>query len=710
MPYAKTRSGLFGLALALFCQVCLARPIVHHDLQVSLHPSGGALAVQDTITLPERTSAVEFLLHANLEPEPAPGVTLTPIEYIEKGFPVPVRRYRARLAPPGNRFGLRYEGVIRHSLEQISKDYAGDLSQTPGLILPEGVFLSAASHWFPIIGNERLTFSLRPTLPEGWRLVSQGRALDGGWEEQSPQDDIYLVAAPYRVYRRPGPIAEALVYLRDADEPMAQRYLEATERYLDLYSRLLGPYPYAKFALVENFWESGYGMPSFTLLGPTVIRLPFIIHTSYPHEILHNWWGNGVYVDYTSGNWSEGLTSYLADHLLREQRGKGADYRRATLQRYADSVGQQEEFPLTAFRGRHGQASQAIGYGKTMMFFHMLRRQLGDRVFLEGLRRFYRDNLFRSAGFGELRQAFEAVSGQDLSGQFRQWTTRTGAPALQLGEVRVEEAPAGFRLSAVLRQTQPGPAFRLQVPILIQLAGERQPLRHLLGMTGKQARLELDLGARPLRIKVDPQFELFRRLDPSEIPSSLGQLFGSEEVVIVLPEGAPPELKSAYRKLAEGWARRAPGLKILWDRQLDGLPPGRAIWLFGMENRLRGRFLEAAAGKPFSLGEDEMKIGGRTFPRTGHSLVLTSANPAAPGQTLGWLAAHSAAAIPRLGRKLPHYQKYSYLVFAGDEAGNILKSRWPLADSALNITLPAGAGRPDLELPRQPALTDILSN
>ena len=84
---------------------------------------------------------------------------------------------------------------------------------------------------------------------------------------------------------------------------------------------------------MENFWETGYGMPSFTLLGQQVIRFPFILHSSYPHEILHNWWGNGVFVDYAGGNWCEGLTAYLADHLIAEQRGQGAEHRRAILQR-----------------------------------------------------------------------------------------------------------------------------------------------------------------------------------------------------------------------------------------------------------------------------------------------------------------------------------------------------------------------------------------
>ena len=74
-----------------------------------------------------------------------------------------------------------------------------------------------------------------------------------GWKETSPQDDIYIIAAPYQIYQRKTPIAEAMVYLRSKDPTTASHYLDATEHYLALYSKLLGPYPYSKFALVENF-------------------------------------------------------------------------------------------------------------------------------------------------------------------------------------------------------------------------------------------------------------------------------------------------------------------------------------------------------------------------------------------------------------------------------------------------------------------------
>ncbi len=196
---------------------------------------------------------------------------------------------------------------------------------------------------------------------------------------------------------------------------MAGKYLAATAQYLEMYRQLIGPYPYRKFALVENFWETGYGMPTFTLLGREIIRFPFIINSSYPHEILHNWWGNSVFVDYESGNWCEGLTAYLADHLIAEQRGTGDEYRRSTLQKYRDYVKDGRDFPLTAFRSRESASTEAVGYGKALMAYHMLRLSVGDDAFRKGIARFYRDFKGKRASFADFQKTMEAVGGRDFT-------------------------------------------------------------------------------------------------------------------------------------------------------------------------------------------------------------------------------------------------------------------------------------------------------
>jgi aminopeptidase N len=670
-------------------QLAADAALVAHDIEARIDPDAGTLQVRDTLTFPDGRGQWLLLLHAGMEPEVTSGnARIDAAERLEH-----LTGYRLRITAPGP-VTLAYGGTIRHAREQIAEGMGRAREWSRGTIAPEGVFLDGNSGWYPRIPDSLQTFKLAVTLPEGWTAVSQGEgpgdAASGlsTWREDHPQDDIYLIAAPFERYverAQAGDTAfEAQVYLREADPALAQRYLDATETYINLYSELIGDYPFAKFALVENSWETGYGMPSFTLLGPQVIRLPFIIHTSYPHEILHNWWGNGVYVDYPAGNWAEGLTTYLADHLLRERAGEGWLYRREMLKGYADYVRDGSDFPVVAFRGRHGSASQAIGYGKSAMLFHMLRRQLGDEAFKAGLARAWTDNRFRVADFDDLRRAFEAASGHDLEDFFQTWTTRTGAPRLRLAEVAVdaagEGAVPGFVLTGRIEQTQGGEPFPMRVPVLVhQETGD--PVSLVVELAGARADFRVTLPSRPVRAAVDPWVDVFRELLPGETPVALSNLFGSELGIMVLPAGAPEAFKDGYRRLAEAWKTGHPGWEIRWDDTLTSLPEDRAVWLMGWENRWLDRFAQLVRGaalepekRRLRLGDEDGLDGAQVSP------VLTAWRDRQP---LGWIAASDPAALPGLARKLPHYGKYSYLVFSGRAPDNQAKGQWPSGDSEL---------------------------
>ncbi|AGA90266.1 hypothetical protein Thimo_1476 [Thioflavicoccus mobilis 8321] len=686
---------------SLLCSVLLfwlapatATTLIDHQIQAKIAPSAGRLEATDRITLPAGRTSWTFYLDANLSPEVVEGAaSLTPIA--REFHLIRWRLERDSTAPRSAPVTLAYTGAIRHGLEDLHEGMGRARQWSLGTISGDGAFLDGQSGWYPTsvagAANELLTFDLEVTLPPDWLAVAQGagpqiaETADGvrvSWHERHPQDEIHLIAAPFERYSRRTPIAEAQVYLRTPDKALAERYLDATADYLALYDHLIGPYPYAKFALVENFWESGYGMPSFTLLGPRVLRLPFIIHTSYPHEILHNWWGNGVYVDYASGNWSEGLTTYLSDHLLREQQGKGADYRRDALKGYMDYVDRARDFPLREFRGRHGSASQAIGYGKTMMMVHMLRRELGDATFIAGLRRFYANNRFRVASFADLRDAFAKVSGRDLDGFFQQWIERTGAPTLALRDVQVDNEADGFHLRGELIQTQDSAPFALAVPLLVHDA-DGVPIERTLAMTGRRAAFDIALPTRPVRLAVDPSFDLFRRLVPGEAPVTLSALLGASRGLILLPADADRTLAAAYRRLAEAWQRGQPGWQVEMDANLQALPSDRPVWLLGWENR----FLAGAAdGADVTLdpAARHARLAGGAQARAGEGLAMTLSQGERP---IGWLAASDARTIEALARKVPHYGRYSYLVFARGSAENLLKGQWPAGETALTVWL-----------------------
>ncbi len=702
----------------LLFPVSLAAATVHHQLDVALEPEEHSLRVTDRISWTEEITGdrlkLVFDLHAGLKPRVlAPPASLSLVRRLNG--PVPIERYRLKLPAGYRHFTLAYGGRIHHALSTAAEGRGRVQRHTPGLISPEGVYLNGNSYWFPRFGNAPISFTMKVDLPEAWASVSQGSpgtAANGRsedlntWKEIHPQDDIYLLANRFHVYRQRTPNAQALVYLRQPDPELSNKYLGATAHYLDLYSRLLGPYPYGKFALVENFWETGYGMPSFTLLGPRVIRLPFILHSSYPHEILHNWWGNGVYVDYPSGNWSEGLTAYLADHLVQEERGRGANYRRSALQKYADYVAETGDFPLTEFRSRHGEVSQAVGYNKTLMFFHMLRQRLGDKTFLEGLRHFYADNRFRPAAYTDLLAAFEAVSGEPLEDMFRQWTERVGAPSLSVRDVRVSKSQDQFRLQGTLHQVQGAPYYALAVPLVIQLEATPEVREVTLEMQAHELAFELMLPSRPVRLMVDPRFDLFRRLDRGEIPASLGQLFGAEKLLFVLPASAPKPMREAYGRMASRWG--ASEEDMVWDHELTKLPLDRSLWILGWENRHRPAVAAQLNTQGANLSELEVRLPDRTLSGQSHTVVLTMSHPDTSQHAMGWLGAHDLAAVPGLVRKLPHYGKYSYLAFSGSAPTNVLKGQWTVQNSPLAIRLTAEQ-IPPLRVPLRPPLTAAIA-
>ena len=725
------KTGLLSVALFFSAfSVHAQDTVVHHELTVRIGPSTAQLDVTDTISIPEGMSVkgLTFSLHEGLSPKSlTAGVSVEPIgeqaAVADKGMDQEdhssvIRQTQYRLVvdkvPEQRQLTLHYHGKIHHPVTQIEQEYARGFSQSPGLIDEQGVYLAGATHWVPSFGEEYLTYRMTVRSPAGWKTVSQGRrstSLDdeGGhvdtWEVDTPTEEIFVIAAEFVEYEYAVGNILAMAFLRGKDDGLANKYLETTAQYMEMYQDLLGPYPYSKFALVENFWETGYGMPSFTLLGPQVIRFPFILHSSYPHELLHNWWGNGVFVDFSTGNWCEGLTTYMADHLIAEQRGTGDDYRRSTLQGYTDYVTEDNEFPLREFVSRSNASSSSIGYGKTAMIWDMLRADVGDVAFKQAFQKFYRDNKFRRAGFDDIRLAFEAVTGRDLAAFFDQWVNRTGAPELSIGSVRSDATPDGFAVQLRLKQEQPGEAYALRVPVVVYTATEA--LTEMVTMNGKDQEFTIPVSGEPLRVAVDPQFNLMRRLDYREIPPSMSKMFGATRTLMLLPSGAGADELARYEALADIWkGGQGEAFEVRMDADVEELPADRSIWVLGLNNRWRSAVETGLQVYDAEIGDASVRFGTETGDPASNSLVVVLRHPGNADLAMTWVTVHDQAAVAGLARKLPHYGKYSYLGFTGAEPTNVLKGQWPAVGSPLVADLvDAPQDLPALE--ERPALATL---
>jgi hypothetical protein len=677
-------------------------PLIHHDLKVVLYPKDHRFSAEDTVRVPEHLlPEFRFYLHKGLNPSSLTQGSSIVAETEERHDNI-FESYRVKLPSGVNKFMMRYSGIINHPIQQYGKEQARGFSQTTGIISEEGVYLAGSSFWYPVFNESFISFNLQIEMPPDWDAVSQGGRTNHvkeksvtkvQWDSPEPQEEIFIAAARFNEYVKSAGNVLAMVFLRTPDKGLAGKYVDATIRYINMYDKLIGPYPYKKFALIENFWETGFGMPSFTLLGPKVIRFPFIITSSYPHEILHNWWGNSVFPDYGKGNWSEGLTAYLSDHLFREQQGEGTEYRQTTLQKYTDYVLGGRDFPLTEFRSRHSSSSEAIGYGKSLMFFHMLRLQLGDKTFIEGLREFYRKNKFRFADFPDIRDSFEQVSGKDLKSEFDQWIMRTGAPELKIKKADAHKEHDAYALAVVIEQVQQGTPFSLLIPVAVTMEGQEKAYQTVLVMNEKRIEKTLSLPSRPLRIDVDPEFDLFRRLARNEIPPAITQALGSKKMLIILPSSADTSMLQAYREFAGVLRSSGPDeVEVKLDSEIKHLPSDRTVTILGRKNKFFQMAVSALSGYEVSIDKEGMRIGKTEIPFRNHSVVLTAWNPENRDVAMLFIDSDIPEALSGLARKLPHYHKYSYLGFEGAEPTNIVKGRWPVLNSPMTFFIPEEGG------------------
>jgi aminopeptidase N len=639
---------------------------VHHELDVQVDPAQRALQASDRITLSGEGIAQVRLARAF-------AVTAASVD----GVPLPAPAaadgdwvWRIGLRPGrSTRVHLQYAGTLQPVPET---DHRGTLERLPPMSDARGTYLPAGSGWHPEVDEVAFTYRLTVQLPAGQRGLVPGHLLEEQDSAQGyratyafahPAEGIDLMAGPYVVRERMLPQPGATpIRLRTWFHPeitdLAEGYLQALDGYLALYTQWIGAYPYAEFSVVSSPMPTGFGMPTLTYLGVDVLRLPFIRTTSLGHEVLHNWWGNGVYPDFARGNWSEGLTTFMADYAYRERESDAAAYemRQGWLRDFA-AIPPGEDMPLQAFTARTHGTSQIVGYHKAAYLFLMLRDRLGRQRFDAGLRGFWEANRFRRAGWSDLQQAFERASGEPLGGFFQQWLTRRGAPEVRVEAASARAASGGWELQVTLAQD--APPYALAIPLAIETAAGTQ--LHSVPLSQPRQTFTLQSEAEPRTVGLDPQLRVFRRLDARELPPILRQVMLDPATRVQL--ALPADARDVALALARAVLDQAPDV-----REAAGDAP---LLIIGTQAAVDRALSEA------QLPARPAEVGTR-----GSAQVWTGTT--AGGRPLAVISARDVAALQALVRPLPHYGRQSWLVFDGGKA--IERGIWPAQAQAVPFT------------------------
>lgn len=629
-----------------------AQDVVHHQVHVEMDPAKGEIQVRDQIQMSGQ-GRIGFAL------SPAFIIKALSVDGISQA---PARKDDQVFIDLGS------AGAHTVSIETQAKFNSESQHGQPPFLGADGGFLT--QDWLAHPRGHSATWEIKGETPTDQKWLTPGRLAaeeerDGRYyatfTQTSASAPPLLITGPYRVNELRAGDVRIRTYFHEELAPLSEGYRKDAARYLDHYAKKVGPYPYAGFAMVSAPVPVGLGLPGMTYMGRRVLALPFIRTTSLPHEVLHNWWGNAVDVDYARGNWAEGLTTYLADHAqsARLNQDGGKAKRLEWLRNYA-ALPSSRDRPVTAFRSKTHDASQVVGYDKVAYIFHMLKIRLGADDFDKAIQRFYADNQGSTAAWTDIQAAFEATSGEALNAFFDAWLNRAGAPELTLEDVQVD----GLQLSFTLTQKQNGAAYPIALHANIETMNGDERVR--LDMNKKRQRFKLQLSAKVQALTIDPDFNVFRRLDAVETPPIFRDVTLNADTRLITPGN-----NKHAATLGESLMQR-PVARL---QAISALPFKGTFIVAGLKADVLD-FLEQS-GLPHLPPSLDAKADALAADALAY--VVREAN----GRTTLVAMATDSQSLAKLARVLPHYKRRSFAIMNDGKVTQ--KGTWPALPGPLSV-------------------------
>jgi hypothetical protein len=249
-----------------------------------------------------------------------------------------------------------------------------------------------------------------------------------------------------------------------------------------------------------------------------------------------------------------------------------------------------------------------------------------------------------------------------------QWVDRVGAANISV-ELLESEVKAG-QTRVKFKVTQPDDVYNISFPIKF-IGVEDQ--NGIVGLSGKEAVVEFTVAGEATAFELDPDYNIFRHLYPEEIEPTISAALGaSEKHFVYYAEDEQAALKTFGDNLTE-----------------TDITPEAGTISMGSENgyaiiALNPTVLPAGLAQQIQLTETGITINGTEYPRAGHTFVLSAEDKEIFAKLL-IVISEDLESLPRLGQLVPHYGKYSYLVFKGSR--NIAKGQWPALTSPLRVEL-----------------------
>jgi hypothetical protein len=509
-------------------------------------------------------------------------------------------------------------------------------------IAPAGSFASWVTNWYPRLQGtgSKSAGTITYEVPRDVTVASSGRLSASSSLGHERRRDVFTVDRPIdfsfaaaKYFHREENVngVRLGVYFLGGGDARADLYLREATRTLRYEEELYGAYPFDGYAVVEIPSEETGVLGGSSEQGMNLFPAGVLPDGQFPllllaHEMGHSWWGN--LVSSASGPIiDEGLAQISAVMCLEHFEGPAVmrrflkngmpDYQQSASQYFMRFAGVgQSDYPLgvLATGSKASAALHDIADTKGMFVYEMLRESIGQTGFVAGLQSIIQHFKGKAVSLQDLRAAWEASSGKDLTRFFEEWFGRTGAPELTL-DWRATPSDGAFLVSGTL--TQKGEPYTVTVDIALLYPG-RHELRSLsVASAGTPFSLRMD--KRPDAVLLDPEYRVLRWTEGFRHAALLGDATGlasmgrNDEALAKLQSyvaKAPESLEGRYRL-------------GLCDQQMGKLADAERSFRFVLDRYASlGLYEPAVSLSQLHLGEVLDLAGGRDDAKTAYRSAL----------------------------------------------------------------------------------------
>ncbi|HYG00801.1 MAG TPA: M1 family metallopeptidase [Chryseosolibacter sp.] len=382
-----------------------------------------------------------------------------------------------------------------------------------------------AQHWLPVIDHpsDKATVDFTVIAPVHYHVIGNGLRVEESllnkrqklthWREtvEIPTKVMVIGAAPFSIRYSSnvnGIPIEDWVYPQNREEGFHD--YAAASRILEFFIQHIGPYPYEKLANVQsNTRFGGMENASNIFYYQNSVNGKADHDDLIAHEIAHQWFGNSVSETDWPHVWlSESFATYFT-HIYNEYT-YGVDRRKSDMlidRKQVTDFYKKNQAPLVGPVDTTNLIGilNASSYQKGSWVLHMLRNQVGDDAFWEGIREYYSQYKNKNASTAEFQKVMEDAADKKLNTFFEQWAYGPGHPVL---ETDYKYDSKNKKLYLSVNQVQPGQVFKFKLQVGINVKGQIEANVSEHQIDERKSTITINCDSNPTDVVLDPNVNL----------------------------------------------------------------------------------------------------------------------------------------------------------------------------------------------------------